>query len=38
VLGEWTDNGSHVNHGPGPQPRPDLFLAAVQERLLTPQH
>jgi hypothetical protein len=33
VLGEWTENGSHVNHGPGPSPRPDLFLAAVEERL-----
>jgi hypothetical protein len=33
VLGEWTEGGSHVNHGPGPQPRPDLFLAAIAERL-----
>lgn len=33
VLGEWTDSGSHVNHGPGPAPEPGLFLAAIGERL-----
>jgi hypothetical protein len=37
VLGEWTESGTHVNHGPGPDPRPDLFLAVVREHLLTPQ-
>lgn len=33
VLGEWTDNGSHINHGAGPEPRPELFLAAVRREV-----
>jgi hypothetical protein len=30
VLGSWTEEGSHVNLGPGPLPRAELFLAALQ--------
>jgi hypothetical protein len=30
VLGEWTADGTHVNHGPGPLPSAELFLAAIQ--------
>jgi len=29
VLGEWTDAGIHVNHGAGPPPEPEPFLAAI---------
>ncbi|MFG3225386.1 hypothetical protein ACGF07_11500 [Kitasatospora sp. NPDC048194] len=30
VLGEWTTE-SHLNHGPGPSPVAELFVAAVAE-------
>jgi len=30
VLGEWTKEG-HVNHGEGPPPDPNAFLAAASE-------
>lgn len=29
VLGEWTKDGSHLNHGPGPAAEKGAFLAAV---------
>lgn len=29
VLGEWTDDGDHVNRGCGPKPGPDAFLGAL---------
>lgn len=33
VLGEWQADGTHVNHGPGPEPSLEPFLAAVAARL-----
>lgn len=35
VLGEWTAE-SHLNHGPGPSPVAELFVAAVVQ-LVTPR-
>ncbi len=31
VLGEWTDDGVHHNHGNGPHAQADLFVEAVGE-------
>ena len=33
VLGEWTKEGQHVNHGEGPPPEWDAFEAAVRRQL-----
>jgi hypothetical protein len=29
MLCGWTDEGSHVNYGSGPEPTLDAFLAAL---------
>lgn len=33
VLGEWTKDGAHVNHGDGPPPDWDAFHAAVKAQV-----
>jgi hypothetical protein len=33
VLGEWTEDHTHVNFGPGPEPDKALFLTAVGDKL-----
>ncbi|MGI5174933.1 hypothetical protein ACQEVZ_01170 [Dactylosporangium sp. CA-152071] len=33
VLGEWTEDGGHINYGPGPEPRTEAFLSAVRSHL-----
>jgi hypothetical protein len=37
VLGEWAADGRHVNHGVGPAPSLEPFLAAVSALLVTPR-
>lgn len=42
MLGEWVadPDGSprHINYGPGPQPRPDLLVTAVERFVMPPAH
>ena len=33
VLAEWTSDGRHVNYGPGPDPEPAAFTAAISAHL-----
>jgi hypothetical protein len=33
VLAEWTEDGRHVNYGPGPEPSAAPFVAAVTRTL-----
>ncbi|MFV8754653.1 hypothetical protein ACNOYE_29250 [Nannocystaceae bacterium ST9] len=34
VLGEWTDQGSHINMGGGPEPTVDAFVSELAKHLL----
>lgn len=34
VLAEWTDQGSHINMGEGPEPTVDAFVAELAKLLL----
>lgn len=30
TLGEWTNDGGHLNYGPGPEPRLEVFIQAME--------
>ena len=35
VMGEWTADGTHHNHGLGPQAEPSMFIEAIQKLVNT---